>query len=158
MTLMTRFDRFDPFDELNTLRNRMDRFLTRFGTEEQEEPMLTARWMPTADVYETKDAFVVRLEVPGHTEKDIDVEIENGVLSVKGERKIEKEAEEKGYRRIERSYGKFLRAFTLPPNTLADKIAANYTNGLLELTIPKKEEAKPKKITLDIKKKLVSAA
>jgi HSP20 family protein len=120
--------------------------------------MLTARWTPTADLFETKDAFVVRVEVPGLTEKDIDVEIENNVLSVKGERKIEKEAEEKGYRRIERSYGKFLRAFTLPPNVIPEKIAANYANGLLELTIPKKEEAKVKKITLDVKKKLVSAA
>ncbi len=157
MNLMTRVDRWDPFDELNTLRNRMDRVLGRF-TEEHEEPIVGAKWAPLADIFETKDAFIVRAELPGFDEKDINVEIENGVLTTNGERKFETRTEEKGYRKIERSYGKFMRSFTLPQNVNPDKIAAAYVNGVLEVTVPKKEEAKPKKITLEVKKKLASAA
>ena len=157
--LMTRFDRFDPFpfDELTTLRNRFDRILNRFPDEKFEEPMLTAKWTPVADVIETKDAYIVKTELPGVEEKNVNVEIENGVLTIKGEKMFEKETEEKGYRRIERDYGNFLRTFTLPQNVYTDKITATFFNGVLEVMVPKKEEAKPRKITLDIKKKLAAA-
>ncbi|HEX9160288.1 MAG TPA: Hsp20/alpha crystallin family protein [Thermoanaerobaculia bacterium] len=155
--LMTRFDRVDPFDELTTLRNRFDRILNRFTGENVEEPMMTAKWAPAADVLETKDAYVVKAELPGVEEKNINVEIENGVLTLKGDKMFEKETEEKGYRRIERAYGNFLRTFTLPQNVYTDKITATFFNGVLEVTVPKKEEAKPRKITLDIKKKLAAA-
>lgn len=157
MNLMTRFDRWEPFEELNTLRNRLDRLVNRY-TDEGEEPLLTARWTPLADIVETKDAFIVKAEIPGIDEKDVSVEIANNVLTIQGERKVETETEEKGYRRMERSYGKFLRSFTLPQNTMTDKVAANFTNGILEVTIPKKEEAKPRKITVDVRKKLGAVA
>ncbi len=157
MSFLTRFDRFDPFDELMTLRNRMDRIMSRF-TGEPDEELFTTKWAPTADVVETKDAIIIKAELTGMTEKDINVELENGVLTLKGERTLEKETEEKGYRRIERSYGTFNRSFTLPPHADTKNINAVYNNGLLEITIPKKEETKPKAIHVDVKKKLTAAA
>jgi len=157
MNLLNRFDRFDPFDEITTLRNRMDHMLRKFDLQTETE-LLTTEWTPPADVVETKDAIFIKAELPGLTEKDIHVEFENGLLTVKGERKLEKETTEKNYRRVERSYGKFIRAFTLPPNVDDKKIAANFVNGLLEIEIPKKEEAKPKAINVEVRKKLTAAA
>jgi len=157
MNLLTRFDRFDPFDELSRLRNRMDRVLRNFDTPYEKE-LLTTEWTPAADVVETKDSIIIKSELPGMTEKDIHVDFENGMLTIKGERKLEEETADKNYRRVERTYGKFIRAFTLPPNIDDKKIAANYTNGLLEIEIPKKEEAKPKAINVEVRKKLNAAA
>ena len=154
MTFLTRFDRWDPFEEMNTLRNRMDRLWSRMA---EEEPVL-ASWTPTSDIVETKDDIVIKAELPGLEEKDVNIEIENGILSIKGERKAEKETEEKGYRRVERSYGSFLRTFTLPPNVEAEKISASFTNGLLEVHMPKKEGAKPRTIKVEVKKQLKPAA
>ena len=128
MTFLTRFDRFDPFEEL------------------------------AADVVETKDAIIIKAEVAGLTEKDVTVEIENNILSLRGERKMEKETEEKGYRRIERSYANFSRSFTLPQNVDTTKINAIFNNGLLEVSIPKMETAKPRTINVEVKKKLTAAA
>jgi HSP20 family protein len=157
MSFLTKFERWDPFEELTTLRNRMDRVMARIGNTPDEE-LFAANWAPTADVVETKDAILIKAELPGVNEKDISVEIENGVLTMKGERKYEKETEEKGYRRIERDYGTFVRSFTLPPNVNSDKISAAYANGVLELQIPKKEEAKPRTVKVDVAKKLSAAA
>lgn len=156
MNLLTRFERADPFDELTTLRNRMDRMLRKFDLPSQE--LLTTEWTPAADVVETKDAILIKAELPGMTEKDIHVEFENSLLTIRGERQLEKETNEKNYRRVERTYGKFIRTFTLPPNVEEKKIAATYTDGLLELEIPKKEESKPKSITVEVRKKLAAAA
>ena len=161
MNFLTRTERFDPFfDEFTTLRNKLDRVMNRILpiNNEANEPFLTARWTPVADVYETKDNLFVKIEIPGLTEKDIDITVEANVLTIQGERKIEEEKEEKGYYRMERAYGKFLRAFTLPPNILTEKVIALYNNGVLELTIPKKEEAKPKQIKLEVKKVLPKVA
>lgn len=156
MNLLTRFERADPFDELTTLRNRMDRMLRKFDLPSQE--LLTTEWTPAADVVETKDAILIKAELPGMTEKDIHVEFENSLLTIRGERQLEKETNEKNYRRVERTYGKFIRTFTLPPNVEEKKIAATYTDGLLELEIPKKEESKPKSINVEVRKKLAAAA
>jgi len=157
MSLITRFERWDPFEEMSTLRQRMDRLMARMGTE-GEEQLFQAKWAPTADVIETRDAIIIKAELPGVSEKDISVEVENGVLTLKGERNFEKETEEKGYRRTERAYGNFVRAFTLPPNVNSEKITASYNNGLLELHVPKKEEARPRTIKVEVNKKLTAAA
>jgi len=157
MSFLTRFDRFDPFEELGTLRDRMDRIMSRLSGE-TEEDLFPSKWAPTADVVETKDAIIVKAEIPGIDEKDVAVEIENNILTLRGERKLEKETEEKGYRRIERSYGNFSRSFTLPANVDTTKIAALFNNGLLEVTIPKKEAAKPRTINVEVRKKLPVAA
>jgi len=164
MSLLTRFERrdplarlerWDPFEELATLRNRMDQLFSRMFT---EEPITTADWMPVSDVVEAKDEIMIKAELPGINPKDIDVEVENGVLTMKGERKAETKKEEEGYRRIERSYGSFLRTFTLPPNVDADKISATFVNGVLEVHLPKKEGAKPRSIKVEVNKQLASAA
>jgi HSP20 family protein len=157
MTFLTRFNRFDPFEDLDTLKNQFDRFFARLNPE-LEEGTLNTPWIPAADIVETKDAIFIKTELPGLNEKDIKVEMDNGLLTIRGERKLEKETTEKGYRKIERSYGKFVRTFTLPPTVEFNKINAAYTNGLLELEIPKKEEAKPKTINIEVKKKLPAAA
>jgi HSP20 family protein len=154
MSSLIKFDRWNPFDELLSLRSRMDRLWAHLN---QDEASL-ADWSPTSDVVETSDEIVIRAELPGMNEKDVDVEIENGVLTIKGERTGEEETEEKGYRRIEREYGKFLRSFTLPTNVQPEKIAATFANGLLEVHLPKKEGAKPKTIKVEVKKELSKAA
>jgi HSP20 family protein len=154
MTFLTKFDRWDPFEELTTLRNRMDRLWTRVTAE--NEPVM-ANWTPTSDVLETKDEIVIKAELPGIEEKDVEIQIENGVLTIQGERKAEKETEDKGFRRVERAYGSFFRSFTLPPNVEAEKIAANFNNGLLEVHMPKKEGAKPRAIKVEVKKELKAA-
>ena len=154
MNLLTRRETFDPFEELTTLRNRFDRLLGAFYEEPTE---LDKRWNPPVDVIETRDALIFKTELPGFEEKDINLEIENNVLKITGERKFEETTKEKTYQRVERAYGKFFRTFNLPMNVNTEKIVATFNNGLLELTVPKKEEAKPKKIALEIKKKLAAA-
>jgi len=158
MNLLTRRETFDPFDELTVLRNRMDRLFGRFFEEEEPTAMTANRWMPAIDIIETRDALIFKTELPGFEEKDVNIEIENNVLKISGERKFEETTKEKTYQRVERAYGKFFRTFTLPVNVNIDKVVATFTNGLLELTVPKKEEAKPKKIALEINKKKLAAA
>ena len=156
MTLITRFDRLNPFEDLTTIRNQFDRILARFNPEFDAE-VLNTPWAPPADVIETKDAITIKVELPGMTEKDITVEMENGVVTLKGERKLYKELPEKAYRNIERFFGKFVRTFLLPPNVEFNKITATYVNGILELNLPKKEEAKPKTIHVEVKKLPIAA-
>ena len=154
---MTMLTRFDPFDEINTLKNRFERMLARF-TPEVEGELFAAQWAPTTDVVETKDALFINTELPGLAEKDIKVQIEGGILTIAGERNIDKKVEEENFRRIERSYGKFVRRFTLPADLDGEKITAAFNNGLLEIQIPKKASAKPRTIAVDVKKKLPVAA
>lgn len=133
----------------------MDRLWARVNT---DDPSALADWSPTSDVIESKDEIVIKAELPGIDEKNVDVEIESGVLTIKGDRNAEKETEEKGYRRVERSYGSFLRSFTLPPSVEPEKVSATFTNGLLEVHLPKKEDAQPRSIKVDVKKQLAPAA
>ena len=155
MTFLTRFERMDPFEELSTLRNRMDRLWSRMTT---ADTSALADWSPTSDVIEAKDEIVIKAELPGIDDKDVEVTIENGILTIKGERRAEQETEEKGFRQVERSYGSFLRAFALPPNVEPETISATFTKGLLEVHLPKKEDAKPRSIKVDVKKPLPPAA
>jgi len=155
MTFLNKFERWDPFDELTSLRTRMDRLWARMANDD-DAPV--PNWMPTTDVIESRDEILIKAELPGIDQKDVDVQIENGVLTIKGERKAETEQEDKGYRRIERAYGTFLRTFTLPNNVDPEKITAAFLNGVLELRLPKKESAKPRAIKVDVKKQLAPAA
>ena len=154
MSFLTKFERWDPFDEMLSLRKGMDRLWTQMNRE--EAPL--GDWSPTADILETANEITINAELPGLTEKDVDIQIDNNVLTIKGERTQEKEFEEKGYRRVERAYGKFFRSFTLPVTVEAEKIAATFNNGLLEVHLPKKESAKPKTIKVEVKKALSKAA
>jgi HSP20 family protein len=156
MTFLTKFEPFDPFEEMTLLRDRMDHLWSHM-TVEGEKPLAVA-WSPTADIIETKDETVIQAELPGIDDDNLQVSVDDGLLTIKGVRNAEKETEEKGFRRIERPYGTFLRSFTVPPNIQAEKITAIFANGLLEVHLPKKEETKPLSIKVNVKKQLVNAA
>jgi HSP20 family protein len=111
-------------------------------------PSANGSWTPAVDIRETKEAYVVEAELPGLTKDDIDVTFENGVLSLTGERKLESETEEESYRRVERRYGSFTRSFTLPREVDTEGVKAAFREGLLTVTVPKREQAKPRTIAI----------
>ena len=143
--------RWDPFREVMTSQNNTNPLFSLFrNMSEAELPLSAGSFVPAVDIYEDKDKLVLKLEVPGIDEKDLDVQIENNTLTVKGERKFEKEEKEENFHRIERSYGNFYRTFTLPSTVETDKISAKYTAGVLKLELKKKAEAQPKQIKVEI--------
>jgi HSP20 family protein len=151
MTLLTRWD---PFRELATLQNQMNRlFQDSFGPG-REEALTTASFAPAVDIYEDEQNITLKVEVPGIDEKDIDVRLENNTLTIRGERKFEKEEKEENYRRVERQYGSFSRSFTLPNVVDTENVHASYDKGMLEVRLAKKAEAKPKQIKVNLEKKL----
>lgn len=139
--------RWNPFRELTGLQGEMNRLFegfTRRGT-----PAETATvWSPAVDVYEDEHNFVFKAELPGLDKDNIEVQFENGMLTLKGERKFEKEVKQENFHQIERSYGRFVRTFTVPSAIDPEKIAANFKEGILEVVLPKTEEAKPKTIAV----------
>jgi len=148
---MTVIARWDPFREFSTLQDRMNRlFRESYGPEGRDESLTTSQFAPPVDVYEDEHNVVLKVEVPGIDEKDIDVRVENNVLTVHGERKVEKEEKEENFRRVERQYGSFTRTFTLPSTVDAEKIQADYDKGILKIVLPKKAEAKPKSIKVNV--------
>jgi HSP20 family protein len=141
--------RWDPFRDLATLRERMNRLFEETYTSRGEEKDLVAgTWNPSVDIYEKENELVLKAEVPGIDENDIELKIEDNTLTLKGDRKFEKETKEENYYRIERSYGSFYRSFTLPRNIDQDKIKAACENGILKVTLPKKAELKPKNVKI----------
>ena len=148
---MTVIARWDPFREFSTLQDRMNRlFRESYGPEGRDESLTTSQFAPPVDVYEDEHNVVLKVEVPGIDEKDVDVRVENNVLTVHGERKFEKEEKEENFRRIERQYGSFTRTFTLPSTVDAERIQADYDKGILKIVLPKKAEAKPKQIKVNV--------
>jgi HSP20 family protein len=113
-----------------------------------DEPASTTMWSPAVDIYETEGEIVVKAELPGVDRKDIQLHLENNVLTIRGERRFEKEAKEDNYHRIERSYGGFSRSFSIPTTVDEEKIHADYRDGVLKVVLPKKEQAKPKQIQI----------
>jgi HSP20 family protein len=146
--------RWDPFREVQSLQNRMNALFRDFN--EGEGAMTTASFVPAVDIYEDEKKVVLKLEVPGIEEKDLDVSVENNTLTVKGERKMEKEEKEENFHRIERRYGSFFRAFTLPPTVDTENIGAHYAAGVLKLELKKKPEAQPKQIKVNVGKTLAA--
>jgi HSP20 family protein len=146
--------RWDPFREVVALQNRMNSLFGNFA--EGEAPVTTAAFAPAADVYEDEKKITIKLEVPGMEEKDLDVSVEKNTLTVKGERKFEKEEKEENFHRIERRYGSFYRAFTLPSTVDTEHVAANYTAGVLKVELNKKPEAQPKQIKVNVGGKLAA--
>ena len=140
MTFMTRRN---PMSDLRFF----EPFFGRFNF--LDEQMNSATWAPAVDVAEETDKILVRVEVPGMKQEDLKVNYEDGLLSVSGERQFERN-ESRNYHRIERTYGSFVRTFSLPRSVDAGKIAANYRDGILEIEIPKLEEAKPKQIAINV--------
>src|SRR5215469_7431604 len=145
---MTVLTRWDPFRELNALQNRMSRlFEEQYGG--REEALTAGAFVPPVDIYEDEHSIQLKLEVPGIDQKDLDVKVENNVLTVSGERKFEKEEKEENFRRVERRYGSFTRSFTLPNKVNAEDVSANYENGILKIKLGKRAEAKPKQIKVN---------
>jgi HSP20 family protein len=145
---MTVLTRFQPLHQHSLLQDRINRlFHDNF---EREEPLEATSFAPAVDIYEDEHTVTLKVEVPGIDEKDIDVRIENNLLTVHGERKIETEEKQENYRRVERQYGSFTRTFTLPSTVDAEKVAADYDKGVLKIALPKKAEAKPKQIKVNI--------
>jgi HSP20 family protein len=141
----------DPFKELFDMqRNLNSLFESNFSKSGNEETALNT-WTPAVDIYEDQEAFLLKLELPEMNKEDIKVNLNENVLSISGERRFENEDKRDGYHRVERSYGQFYRSFTLPPNVNAEAIHAEYKDGVLRLSLPKKEEARPKEISVNIK-------
>jgi len=140
--------RWDPFREVMALQNRMNSLFREMN--EPEGALTTASFVPAVDIYEDTKKVVLKLEVPGIEEKDLDVRVENNTLTVKGERKFEKEEKEENFHRIERRYGSFFRSFTLPSTVDTEHIGASYNAGVLKLELMKKPEAQPKQIKVNV--------
>lgn len=139
--------RYEPWGLLNQLSREFDRRLPSFGDQaENDSAIATSDWTPAVDIKESEDAFHIVADVPGVDPKDIEVQMENGILTIKGERETSKEEEKEGYKRVERSYGSFYRRFNMPDTADSEKIAARSHNGVLEVTIPKQEKVQARKI------------
>ena len=140
--------RFEPLRELSSLQNEMNRlFNTVFDT-----PVTGAnrRWVPAMDLVETADAFVLRADLPGMTQDDVKLEVEDSVLTVSGERAAEHETKQEGFYRLERSFGSFSRSLTLPKGIDTESVGASFLNGVLEVRIPKPEQTKPRRIEIAV--------
>ncbi|HWK29518.1 MAG TPA: Hsp20/alpha crystallin family protein [Solirubrobacter sp.] len=143
--------RWEPLRELTTLQNEMNRlFGTVFDAPAQGSGGTLRRWMPAMDLVETDDHFVLRADLPGMSEADVNIEVEDRVLTVSGERKAEHAETKEGYHRVERAFGSFSRSLTLPEGVDAGQVTASFDRGVLEVQIPKPEERKPRKISIGV--------
>jgi HSP20 family protein len=148
--------RWEPFRDLVGLQERMNRLfdesfrgINRTGG---EEDWVGGSWAPAVDIYEQNGNIVLKAELPGVDPKDVDVRVENNILTLSGERKLDNEVKRENYHRVERAYGSFTRSFTLPNVVDTEKIKAEYKDGLLRMTLPKKDEARPKQISINVAK------
>ena len=144
-----------PFEELEDMERRIDEafgrsFLPRVW---RRFPVAEKEWLPAVEMFEKEDRFIVKAELPGMKEEDIDISVTDDTLTIKGEKKSESEVKDEDYCFCERSYGSFFRSIALPSNVDAKKIEANFDDGVLEVNLPKMPEVKPKKITVKAKKK-----
>ena len=143
--------RWDPFRDLLSLQDRMNRLFEESMTRNKvfEEALTTGVWSPVVDIYDTDTSVILKAEPPGMTKDDIMIEINENNLILKGERKFQKDIKEENYHRIERSYGSFSRSFTLPDTVDRERVSASFKDGILEITIPKIEGARPKQIEIE---------
>jgi HSP20 family protein len=139
--------RWSPFREMEAMHNEMNRLFSRFGGFDGEQKS-GSQWMLTVDVIETQDALKLKAALPGIDPKDVNIEVNDNTLTLMAERRQEDKVEEGSYQWIEHQYGTFSRSITLPRHVDTEKIEARYNNGMLELTVPKKESAKPRRIEL----------
>jgi HSP20 family protein len=139
--------RHDPFRELRSLQDEMTRLFTGANPSSMgREDMLNGEWIPKVDIFENSDSLVLEAELPGMTRNDFELSFENNVITLSGQRKFEKKSEGDNYHRLERSYGSFTRSFTLPQTVTAEGAKAEFNNGILFVTLPKREETKARKI------------
>jgi HSP20 family protein len=146
--------RWEPVRELSTIQNEMNRLFNTFfeaPTPGNGGPVAALRrWIPPMDLVETEDDFVLRADLPGLTESDVNIELEDNVLTISGERKAEHEERREGYYRVERASGAFSRSLTLPEGVNPDAVKANFDRGVLEVRIAKPEERKPRKVAISV--------
>jgi HSP20 family protein len=143
--------RWDPFRDMFALQNRVNSLFQEFNRGQGEtDALTTAAFVPAVDVYEDEHKIVLKLEVPGMKQEDLDIRFENNTLTVRGERKFEKEEKEENFHRIERRYGSFYRAFTVPNTINTENIKAGYEAGVLRIQLEKRAEAKPKQIKVQV--------
>ena len=149
---MNTLTRWEPFREMEDLQNRLSTFFTRAPMRRGngKESITLPEWTPLADITEDDREYVIKAELPELRKEDVKVTVENGVLTISGERKFEKEEKKKKYHRVERGYGSFVRTFALPEDADADKIKAEFKHGMLEVHLPKNERAKPKQIEVHV--------
>jgi HSP20 family protein len=140
--------RYDPFRELRSLQDEMNRLFTSSFSRGEGDEMMRGAWSPSVDIFENKNEIVLEAELPGMKPEDVDISIENNVLTIHGERRFEKKDENDNFHRVERSYGSFTRSFTLPPTVSSENAQAEFENGVLRLTLAKHEEAKPRRIEI----------
>jgi HSP20 family protein len=139
--------KYEPWNLLDQMRREMDRALDTRTAEGSS--VATSDWVPAVDIKEEKDSFVIVADIPGVDPNDIEVHMENGMLTIKGEKESEKKEEREGYKRVERSFGSFYRRFSLPDTADAEKITAKSNNGVLEVRIAKQEQVQPRKISVN---------
>ena len=145
--------RWEPFKELEAMQDRINRLFneTLFqGKEGKERGHFMSQWSPNVNVFEDKDHISIEADLPGMEQKNIEINIQNNVLTFKGERRIEREENQEGYLRVEKNYGVFSRSFDIPASVNAEKVSASYEKGVLKIHLPKQEEARPKQITVKV--------
>ena len=142
--------KYSPFADTDDFPTGLRLFQDTINRMLSDQAATTRPWAPSVDIFETENDLILKADVPGVDLKDIDIQIENGTLTLKGERKFEKDEQSKGYHRLERSYGSFVRYFTLADTVDADKVRAEFNNGVLTVTLPKKEIAKPRSIKVQV--------
>ena len=154
--MRTAISRFEPF-RTNSLQEQFNRLFSEAFDRSSDESSITT-WAPAVDIFETEHELVVKADLPDIKPQELDIRVENNILTIRGERKFEKQVNENNYLRVERAYGSFSRSFSLANTVNSDAIKAEYKDGVLTLTIPKREEAKPKQIKVNVNAPAASAA
>lgn len=159
---MSNIIRRSPFFELNSLQDRVNQLFNQtFGGFENfgfEQPLTSENFLPPVDISEDDHNITLQAEIPGVKQEDLNITLENNVLTISGERKFKEEEKKENFHRIERRYGKFTRSFTLPASVNAENVNATFENGLLNITLPKREEFKAKQITIGVNKAPVASS
>jgi HSP20 family protein len=141
--------KWDPTHELLRLQDRLNRI---FGQVlDEDEHVISGQWTPPCDIIETKDSVILQAEIPGVSQDSLDVQVEGGVLTLRGEKRFDQESEERSYHRIERAYGRFVRTFTLPRTIDPERIHATVERGVLQLIMPKRSETQPRSIRIEVR-------
>ncbi len=143
--------KYNPFRDLRAMQEQMNRLLDMAWNREVGEELREGIWQPPVDIYEDESTVVIKAEVPGVDQKEIDIRIEDNTLTIRGERKHSQEVKKENYHRVERFYGTFQRSFSLPHTINQEKVKATCEQGVLTITLPKREEKKPKQINVEVK-------
>jgi HSP20 family protein len=145
---MTSITRWDPFHTLSGLQEQVNRLFETSQGRADNSALTT--WVPAVDIYETENELVLKADLPDMNEKDLDIRVENNMLTIRGERKFEQQVKEENYLRVERAYGTFSRSFSLPNTVNTEAIKAEYNHGVLTVQLPKRAEAKPKQVKVNV--------